>query len=169
VEAVLLADGNYQLLIEKNKTQEMEKTEFLTTEERELISQAVQSAESTTAGEICVVVVASSRRFKNVRAHAVESFAKYGLHNTIEQTGVLIFLSVEEKRIEILADKGINEKVEQFTWDNMLNGLIIKIRQDGTCKGLCDVVAEVGKYLTAHFPIQPGDDNELANEVVVEE
>jgi uncharacterized membrane protein len=168
-EAVLLVVGNYQLLIEKNKTQEMEKTEFLTQEERDLITTAVNTAEETTAGEIRVVVVPSSRRFKNVRAHAEKAFRQYGLQNTKDATGVLIFISVEEKRIEILADKGINEKVEPFTWDNMLNGLIIKIRQDGTCQGIVDLVDEVGKYLTAHFPIQPGDDNELSNEVVIEE
>ena len=142
---------------------------FLTTEERELISQAVQSAESTTAGEIRVVVVSNSQRFKNVHAHAVESFAKYGLHNTIDKTGILIFLSVEEKRIEILADSGINAKVEQEVWDDMVVKLAENIRSGGTCKGICDLVKEVGELLTIHFPIQPEDKDELPNEVVVEE
>lgn len=143
--------------------------DFLTTEEGKLISQAVQSAESTTAGEIRVVVVANSLRFKNVHAHAIESFAKYGLHNTIDKTGVLIFLSVDEKRIEILADEGINAKVEQETWDTMVTKLAENIRNNGTCKGICDLVEEVGELLTIYFPIQPDDKNELSNEVVVEE
>ena len=143
--------------------------DFLTKEERDLISSAVSEAESTTAGEIRVVVVANSLRFKNVHAHAVESFAKYGLHNTINKTGILIFLSVEEKRIEILADEGINAKVEQNVWDDMVTKLAENIRKNGTCKGICDLVKEVGKLLTTHFPIQPGDKDELSNEVVVEE
>lgn len=150
----------------------MEKTEFLTQEERDRITTAVNTAEETTAGEIRVVVVANSKKYEgdnHIRKHAEKAFRQYGLQNTKDATGVLIFISVEEKRIEILADKGINEKVEQSTWDNMLNGLIIKIRQNGTCQGICDLVAEVGKYLTAHFPIQPGDENELSNEIVVEE
>ena len=143
--------------------------DFLTTEERELISQAVQSAESTTAGEIRVVVVGNSKKFESVHKHAVEAFGKYGLHNTIDKTGVLIFLSVEEKRIEILADSGINAKVEQKTWDTMVTKLAENIRSGGSCKGICDLVKEVGELLTLHFPIQPGDENELSNEVVVEE
>jgi uncharacterized membrane protein len=147
----------------------MEKTEFLTQEERDLIAAAVNTAEETTAGEIRVVVVSNSKKYEgDVRKNAEEAFRKYGLQNTKDGTGVLIFLSVEERRIEILADKGINEKVAQSTWDAMINGLIIKIRQNGACQGICDVVAEVGKYLTEHFPIQPDDVNELSNEVIVE-
>jgi putative membrane protein len=147
----------------------MEKTEFLTQEERDRISAAVNAAEETTAGEIRVVVVSNSKKYEgDVRKNAEEAFRKYGLQNTKDATGVLIFLSVEERRIEILADKGINEKVAQSTWDAMINGLIIKIRQDGTCQGICDVVTEVGKYLTEYFPIQPDDVNELSNEIIVE-
>jgi len=146
----------------------MEKTDFLTSDEQSQIAAAITEAEQTTAGEIRVVVMSNSKKFESVHKHAEEAFRKYGLQNTKDATGVLIFLSVEEKRIEILADKGINEKVEQSTWDNMVNGLIIKIRQNGTCQGLCDLVAEVGKYLTEYFPIQPDDVNELSNEVIVE-
>jgi putative membrane protein len=146
----------------------MENTNFLTTDEYAQIAAAITEAEETTAGEIRVVVVSNSKKFESVRKHAEDAFRKYGLQNTIDATGVLIFISVEEKRIEILADKGINEKVEQSTWDAMVNGLIIKIRQNGTCKGLCDLVAEVGKYLTEYFPIQPDDKDELPNEVIVE-
>jgi putative membrane protein len=146
----------------------MENTNFLTTDEYAQIAAAITEAEETTAGEIRVVVVSNSKNFESVRKHAEDAFRKYGLQNTVDATGVLIFISVEEKRIEILADKGINEKVEQSTWDAMVNGLIIKIRQNGTCKGLCDLVTEVGKYLTEYFPIQPDDKDELPNEVIVE-
>lgn len=143
--------------------------DFLTKEERDLISSAVSKAEGTTAGEIRVVVVSNSKKFESVHAHAVEAFGKYGLNNTIDKTGILIFLSVEEKRIEILADSGINAKVEQETWDTMVTKLAENIRSGGTCKGICDLVKEVGELLTVHFPIQPEDKDELSNEVMVEE
>lgn len=143
--------------------------EFLTQEERAIIAEAVKNAESTTAGEIRVVVVANSQKFKSVRAHGAESFKKYGLNNTIDKTGILIFLSIEERRIEILADSGINAKVEQETWDTMVAKLAESIRNGGICQGICDLVKEVGELLTLHFPIQSDDINELPNEVIVEE
>ena len=145
------------------------KEEFLTKEERDLISSAVREAECTTAGEIRFVLVSNSKKFESVHAHAVEAFGKYGLNNTIHKTGILIFLSVEEKGIEILADSGINAKVEQKVWDDMITKLAENIRSGGTCKGICDLIKEVGDLLTTHSPIQPGDKDELSNEVVVEE
>ncbi len=145
--------------------------EFLTKEEQQLITSAVANAETTTAGEIRVVVVGDSKKYKGenpVRTHAIEAFHKYGLANTKDKTGVLIFLSVKEQRIEILADEGINAKVEQKTWDQLIKKLIMSIRLGETCKGICEVVEQVGEILTLYFPIQADDKNELPNEVIIE-
>ncbi len=142
--------------------------EFLTEEEKTRIQEAIAKAEETTAGEIRVVVANNSKNFESTRKHAEEAFRRYGLHLTKDQTGILIFISVEEKRIEILADKGIDAKVPQFTWDNMVNRMIIRIRSNATCQGICELVQEAGKLLTTHFPIQPDDVNELPNEVIEE-
>ena len=142
---------------------------FLTQEEKNWISYAIEQVEQTTAGEIRVVVVNNTKKFKTVRAAAEKAFFKYGLNTTVDQTGVLIFLSVEEKRIEILADTGINAKVEQSTWDALIDKLAIKIRDGHPGQGICDLVAEIGVVLTQHFPIQPDDDDELSNDVIIED
>ncbi|MFA7717137.1 MAG: TPM domain-containing protein [Candidatus Absconditabacterales bacterium] len=147
------------------------KKNFLTKKEKKTITDMVAQAEKTTAGEIRVVIVGNSKSFKGdnpVYAHAVEAFHKYGLGNTKDKTGVLIFLSVGERRIEILADEGISAKIEQSTWDSMVAKLIERIRSGNTCNGICEVVKQVGTLLTSHFPIQPDDKNELPNEVIVE-
>lgn len=135
------------------------------------ITAAVGEAEKTTAGEIRVVVAKNSRKFKGenpVYDHAVAAFHQYGLANTKDKTGVLIFLSIKERKIQILADTGIDTKVEQQTWDLMVQHLSINIREGNACKAICDVVHQVGEVLNMHFPIQQDDKNELSNEAVVE-
>ena len=147
------------------------KLRFLTKKEMKLITAAVGEAEKSTAGEIRVVVAKNSRKFKSenpVYDHAVSAFHKYGLTNTKDKTGVLIFLSIKEHRIQILADTGINAKVEQTVWDSMVSHLATNIVEGNTCPAIIDVVKKSGEILAQHFPIQSGDVNELPNEVVVE-
>lgn len=148
------------------------KKRFLTNEEMADITAAVGKAESTTAGEIRVVVAEDSKRFKEfedpIFTNAFNAFYKHGLNKTKDKTGVLIFLSVEEHRIQILADEGINKEIDQSVWNGMVTNIAENIRSGHAGKGICEVVQKVGKILTQHFPIQPDDVNELPNEVVVE-
>ena len=149
----------------------MEK-EFLTDEDRASIREAVTNAESTTAGEIVVVVVKDSASFNGINpvySHAVQAFYKHGLKNTKDKTGVLIFLSLQEKQIQILADEGINQKVTQKVWDDMVTQLAENIMSGNACSGLCEIVSKVGEILTLKFPINADDHNELSNDVVMEE
>ncbi len=141
---------------------------FLTKKEMAQITAAVGEAEKTTTGEIRVVVAKNSRKFKTVYDHAVAAFHQYGLANTKDKTGVLIFLSIKERKIQILADTGINEKVQQTVWDFMVQQLSTNIREGNTCNAICEVVDHVGELLTLHFPMQSNDTNELPNDVIVE-
>jgi putative membrane protein len=114
-------------------------------------------------------VVTNTKKFKSVRAAAEKAFFTHGLQNTVDKTGVLIFLSVEERKIEILGDEGINAKIEQSTWDSFVEKLAIKIREGQPAQGICDLIAEIGVILTQYFPIQPDDENELSNDVIIED
>ncbi len=147
--------------------------DFLTNGEMAEITAAVGKAESTTAGEIRVVVAEDSKRFKGfedpVFTNAINVFYKYGLNKTKDQTGVLIFLSIEERKIHILADEGIEKKTNQSVWNEMIVYMTENIRSGSAGAGICAVVKKVGELLTQYFPIQGGDLNELPNEVVIEE
>ena len=150
------------------KTKKMFKKEFLTEEEKATITSWVTTAEKRTAGEIKVVIVPHSEGYPSVRAHAEEAFQKYGLYKTKDKTGFLLFLSHKEHSIEILADEGINAKIEQGVWNVMVSNLAKDIQSGNICMGICGIVEQAGILLTQHFPIQEGDINELSNEVVVE-
>jgi putative membrane protein len=109
------------------------------------------------------------RPVKRARAHAtaVEQFLAHGLHTTEARTGVLIFVSLAERYAEVVADAGIAGKVGQEVWDRAVAKLIGEVGAGCLAEGLIAAVAESGTVLAAHFPILPGDRNELPNDVIL--
>ena len=86
------------------------------------ISNKIKETEKKTAGEICVSIK-EKRSFrqkkKTLRQLAEDEFHRLGITKTRDSTGVLFFLVLEDRQFYILADKGINEKVSQETWDKI--------------------------------------------------
>lgn len=108
------------------------------------------------------------RRWQFMQAHdnALRQFLSHNVHLTSERTGVLIFVSLAERYAEIVADAGINAKVPQEVWDEVVAGLIEKARTDHLADGLVTAIGRVGELLAAHFPPRPGDVNELGDHLV---
>ncbi len=106
---------------------------------------------------------------KHGRAHglAVQQFLARGLQMTEARTGALIFVSLAERHAEVVADAGIAAKVDQAEWDAVIAALVGEIREGRLAEGLLAAVAGVGAVLARHFPSEPGDRNELPNEVVL--
>jgi len=94
------------------------------------------------------------RRAKHDRAHAeaMRQFFAQGLDKTEHRTGVLIFASTAERYAEIVADAGINEKVEPQVWDDAVNALVTAIRADRPADGFIAAIEQCGAVLAAHFP-----------------
>jgi putative membrane protein len=76
-------------------------------------------------------------------------------------------VSLAERYVEIIADRGIAEKVEQTVWDGARDGLLEELRHGRLADGLCTAVGAVGVVLAAHFPPQALDRNELADDLVI--
>lgn len=93
-------------------------------------------------------------------------FFREGLHQTRERTGILIFISVFERRVRVLADQGINEKVSTDQWDRIVHIITDGIRQKSQAEAVCLAVKEAGRILGVHFPMEPDDRNELKNLVI---
>ncbi|MGD9215855.1 MAG: TPM domain-containing protein, partial [Desulfobacteraceae bacterium] len=81
-------------------------------------------------------------------------------------TGVLIFISVFEHKVWVLADHGINAKIEKETWKQIVRTITDGIRNGQPADAICTAVQKVGKILETHFPIKPDDTNELNNVIV---
>jgi len=104
---------------------------------------------------------------KKVNRRALLFFGESGLFDTKDRTGVLIFISLREKRVELIADKGINSKVAENAWSGVVEKLIGRLKENKMVDGLVEAVTECGEMLIEHFPIEPDDENELSDDVHV--
>lgn len=114
------------------------------------------------------IFIGPGRVEEAVRQRAVLAFYEKGLHRTRFQTGVLIFLSLFEQKVWILADKGIYEKVKQETLDRFAWEISQGIKEGRASEVLCRIIGEMGEYLAEHFPISADDTNELPDEILTE-
>ncbi len=143
---------------------------YLNEEELKSISAKVGEIEKTTSGELVITIKEKRGWFektKSVRALAEKDFIVAKIGKTKNATGILIFMIFNAKEFCILADKKIDNKVKQSVWDEITNDMSLHFKQENFCKGILNGVEQAGKILAAHFPIQPGDVNELSNEVRV--
>ena len=109
------------------------------------------------------------RKEEAVRLRAERAFFERGLYKTKRNTGVLFFLSLLERKVWILADKGIYEKMEQETLNRFANEVSRGIREGRACDALSNAIQEIGVVLSRHFPITSDDTDELPDEVMTEE
>jgi putative membrane protein len=114
------------------------------------------------------VFVGKKRKEKAVRERALKAFYEKGLYKTKENTGVLFFLSLLERKVWVLADKGIHSKIHQPTL-NKFAGMVSKgIREGRACDALIEAINEMGELLAKHYPAKAGDTDELPDEVICE-
>ncbi len=112
--------------------------------------------------------LSARRREKAVRHRAIRAFHEKGLTRTKEHTGVLFFISLLERKVWILADRGIHERIGQDTLNKFAAEVSKGIAQGRACDALCDAIKEAGELLATHFPIRPGDIDELSNGLITE-
>lgn len=140
---------------------------FFTDDDFLRISEAIKENEKTTAGEIRVAIKDDIPFFgkSDIRKLAEQEFFRLGMNNTRDKTGILIYVNLLLRQFYILADSGINKKVEQQTWDNIRNEIQNEFKLGHYTEGLIYGINEVGRILSSHFPIKPDDVNELTNKV----
>jgi putative membrane protein len=97
---------------------------------------------------------------------AREQFFEQRLHLTQGRTGVLIFVSIAEHYVEIIADQGINALVQPGTWDQAVADFVERVRAGRIAEGFLAVVEAVGTRLAEHFPRAADDRDELPNRLV---
>ncbi len=106
------------------------------------------------------------RKEAAVRKRALEAFYEKGLYRTHLSTGVLFFLSLLERKVWVLADKGIYEKIRQETLNRFAGQVSAGVREQQAGQALVQAIQGVGNLLAEHFPITPGDKDELPDEVM---
>jgi putative membrane protein len=108
------------------------------------------------------------RKEEAVRLRAERGFFEKGLYKTKKKTGVLFFLSLLERKVWVLADKGIYEKMDQETLNRFAREVSRGVKEGRACEALSQAVQGIGDLLSQYFPITPDDTDELPNAVLTE-
>jgi putative membrane protein len=110
--------------------------------------------------------LSARRREHAVRHRAIRAFHEKGLTRTKEHTGVLFFISLLERKVWVLADRGIHEKIGQETLNKFASQVSTGVAEGRACDALCKAIKEAGDLLARHFPCSPDDKDELPNGVI---
>ncbi|WP_232494150.1 TPM domain-containing protein [Novosphingobium kaempferiae] len=105
-------------------------------------------------------------RTRRVHDRAMRAYRIGAEKRTTGRTGILIYLSMREHRVEILADEAIASKVEPGVWADAINAMLAELRQGRTAEAMVAGVGKVGAILSLHVPRLPGDVNELPDRLI---
>lgn len=101
------------------------------------------------------------------RAHL--EFYLQGLNRTKKNTGVLLFISLMERRAVVLADEAIAQKLPHDTWLQVCSLMVNGVKKGQTGEGIANAIRKCGEHLTQHFPAQADGTNELSNQLILKE
>ena len=127
------------------------------------ITRAVTEAEANTSAEVRVHLDHSCEG--DALQRAIKVFERLGMHRPADRNGVLVYISVTDRKLAVIGDKGIHERVGEAYWQGLVAAVRERLRQQQSRDGLIHAIAEVARELARHFPRRPGDKNELPDEV----
>ena len=138
------------------------------------IEARVAASEQHHTGQIRVCIEAGLplsyiRREAPARVRALAMFGKLRVWDTEHNNGVLIYLLLAERAIEIVTDRGLGRHADTAHWQRVMTAMREAFRADQFEAGLNQAVDAVDALLTQHFPLAPGqvNPNELSNAPVV--
>jgi uncharacterized membrane protein len=125
------------------------------------IRAAIETAEAGHTGEILFVAEGSVpwsflRRAAPVRRRALALFSELRAWDTENNNGVLIYVGLADRAVEIVADRGIAHRVDAETWHRICQALQERCARGDYEGGAVAAVREVGALLQQHFPLGPG-------------
>jgi hypothetical protein len=136
------------------------------------IEQAIKGSEKSHGGELRFAVEAGLDflpllRGITPRQRALEVFSMLRVWDTGHNSGVLIYLQLVDRNIEVVADRGISAKVGQAQWDAICHRMEEAFRARRFEAGVLEGIAEITTLLTTHFPARRENPDELPDRPVV--
>lgn len=143
------------------------KSRLLSASDKQLLVQAIQTAEKTTSGEIRVFVESHLNKV-DALTRAQQIFIKNKMQKTEQRNGVLLYVALEDKKLAVFGDQGIHEKVGDTYWNQQVQIMLSHFKSENYVTGLTEVILAIGEALTSHFPYDRSNDvNELSDEIMV--
>lgn len=136
---------------------------FFSHSEKKMIVEAIKQAEKATSGEIRVHL---ERKIQgDILTHAKRVFEKLHMTHTESRNGVLVFFAVKSKRFALIGDTGINEKVPEDFWRDIVQEMESCFLENRFAEGLSHGILRVGEKLKEYFPYDCDDVNELSDAI----
>ena len=108
----------------------------------------------------------SATKERRVRRRAIATFKAGAERRTIGRTGILIYLSMRERRAEIVADEAITKVTSPETWGEAMAALLVEVKAGRPGDGIVEAVERVGAVLAEHFPKTSADTNEIPDKLI---
>jgi hypothetical protein len=136
------------------------------------IENAIRESERSHDGELRFAVEGGLKLWlllheRTPRARATEIFSQLRVWDTEHNSGVLIYVQVVDRHIEIIADRGINAKVEQRQWEAIAGRMQTEFRAQRHEAGVIEGTREITALLARHFPPTGANPDELPDAPVV--
>ncbi|MBN8808829.1 MAG: hypothetical protein J0I47_11450 [Sphingomonas sp.] len=113
-----------------------------------------------------LAVTPDHTKARRVQRRAVQHFKVGAESRTAARVGVLLFLSLDERRAEIVADAAIHAKVPAERWGEAMAALLVEVRAGRPAHGMAAAVARIGAIVGEHFPKTADDVNELPDRLI---
>lgn len=111
--------------------------------------------------------VTQARADAMAEEQAFQEFYRNGLHRTAKATGVLLFVSLFERRSIVLADEGISGRVGSEHWNDVNHAILGALRRGSLPDGLIEGIRRAGDELALHFPADEENPNEIEDHLIV--
>jgi uncharacterized membrane protein len=136
------------------------------------IEQAIKASEARHAGQIRFVVEgaldgAPLLRNQSARSRALDVFSHLRIWDTAHNNGVLIYLLLADRDVEILADRGIDALVSAAEWEQICRAMEAEFGEGDFETGVIKGIEAVTRHLAKHFPKHGAGRNELPDAPVV--
>ncbi len=136
---------------------------LFTAQQRDRIVAAINQAELTTSTEIRVHI--ESRCPEEAMDRAVMVFEQLEMHRTMLRNGVLVYVSLQDRKTAIIGDVAINACVGERFWNVCYAALSDHFSKGEFTEGICRVIAMLQEELKPHFPYHEGGTNELPDDI----
>jgi len=138
--------------------------DYISSEDEKEIVEAIKEGEKRTSGEIRLHLELKCP-VKDPYDRALQVFEALEMHKTELANGILIYVALDDHKLVVCGDKGINDIVGEDYWQSTVNLMISNFKSDEYKQGLVEGVKEVSKKLKEYFPYEKGDTNELSDDI----
>ena len=133
------------------------------------IETIISRGEERHCAEIKVIIetALSFSEIMNGKTRALELFDRYQIRDTRENTGILLYINLSDRKIEIVTDKGIDKQITSETWQTLCRNMSQNFREKQFHRGICHALDKMNAILEIHFPRKNPRTNILPDSPVI--